>query len=198
MLPVAVRRVKSRGKKPTWSKAAPEIVRAIDAEIVPKILRYAENFVTGWDDKPGFRVVKKVTTRSIRVFLQVYGPHKKKWEWVSRGTGLYGPKHKKYKIRPKRQRRFAAGAPEGRGGQFRKRAKSLAFPSAYAPHTKPRGPSYGGPGKSSGDMVFAAEVNHPGIKPRHFEEAITRWVRQTKAWNEGIEKAIRRGLRYNG
>ena len=109
------------------------------------------------------------------VYVYPAGPHRDIWQWVSRGTGLYGPKKRKYPIRPKKK-----------GGV-------LAFPESYTPKTTVRGPGYKGSGKSSGPTIFAKEVMHPGIKGRHFEEAWGRWA---KTWfRREMENAMRRGAR---
>jgi hypothetical protein len=101
--------------------------------------------------------------------LYVYptGENKKYWIWTSRGT-------KPHPITPVN-------------------AAVLAFSQTYTPKTAPRGPSYGGSGESSGPMVFAMYVDHPGTAPRHFEEAWARWAK--KPFRREMENAMRRGAR---
>ena len=146
---------------------AKEVEKAIDQEVKPRILGYAEKIVANWEHKPEFKARKLVSRSGIILYVYPTGPNKQYWIWTSRGT-------RSHKIRPKT-------------------AKMLVFPSVYTPKTTPRGPSYGGPGTSSGDTVFAAEVDHPGTKPRHFEEAWARWAK--KPSQREIENAMRRGAR---
>jgi hypothetical protein len=172
---ILIRRFRGRRKHPNWTGIAKEAERTLDAVVKPRLLSYAERIVANWEHKPEFKARKVVTRGAIAVDVWPTGPNKKYWVWVSRGTGLYGPKHRKYPIKP------------------RKPGGVLAFPSVYTPKTRPRGPSYGGPGTSSGPTVFAMHVEHPGTKPRHFEEA---WARWGKTWfRREMENAIRRGAR---
>lgn len=76
------------------------------------------------------------------------------------GSGLYGPKHAKYPIRPKNKKALAwpsahMGAP---GGQFRRLSGSLRAPvmRKYLAGMLP------------GAMTIRASVMHPGVKPDHF------------------------------
>lgn len=172
---ILLRRVRGRAKHPNWTGIAKEAERTLDAVVKPRLLKYPAKIVANWEHKPDFKARKKVTRQAISVYVFPAGPNKDIWVWVSRGTGLYGPKKSKYPIEPKKK-----------GGV-------LAFPSVYTPKTKPRGPSYGGPGKSSGPTIFAKSVMHPGIKGRHFEEA---WARWAKTWfRREMENAMRRGAR---
>jgi hypothetical protein len=183
---VLLKQVRGRKKSPRWTEIAKETERSMESTVKPRILGYAEKIVANWEHKPQFKARKSVGRGGIVLYVYPTGPNAVYWIWTSRGT-------KKHKIRPKTQRRFAAGAPEGRGGQFRKRAKLLAFPTGYVPKTTPRGPGYGGPGTATGPTVFAVEVDHPGTKARHFEEA---WARWAKTWfRREIENAMRRGAK---
>jgi len=172
---ILIKRVKGRAKHPNWSGIAKEAEKTLDAVVKPRLLEYGNKVVANWEHKPQFKARKSVTKDAISVDVWPAGPHRDIWIWVSRGTGLYGPKHRKYPITPKKP-----------GGV-------LVFPSVYIPKTRPRGPSYSGPGSSSGPTIFAKKVMHPGIKPRHFEEA---WARWGKTWfRREMENAMRRGAR---
>jgi hypothetical protein len=164
---ILVRQVRGRRKHPNWSGIVKETERTLDAVAKPRLLEYPKKIVANWEHKPEFRAMKRITRNSIRVYVYPMGPNKKYWVWTSRGT-------RPHPIEPKR-------------------APILAFPSIYIPKTQPRGPSYGGPGTSSGPTVFAMHVDHPGTKPRHFEEAWGRWA---KTWfRREMENAMRRGAR---
>jgi hypothetical protein len=171
---ILLRRIKGRKKAPNWTGIAKEVERTLDRYVKPRLLEYGERVTANWEHKPAFKAKKRVTKEGISVYVY---PTKNKdiWTWVSRGTGIHGPKKKPYRI-PKTGK------------------KLLAFPSVYAPKTKPRGPSYGGSGESSGPTHFAMYIkDHPGIKGRHFEEA---WARWAKTWfRREMENAMRRGAR---
>ena len=164
---ILFRQIRARAKHPNWSGIAKELEKTLDAEVKPRLLEYGERVVANWEHKPQFKARKRITRGGISVYVYPAGENKKYWIWTSRGT-------RPHPIEPKK-------------------ASVLAFPSVYTPKTKPRGPSYGGPGTSSGPMIYARHVDHPGTKPRHFEEA---WARWTKTWfRREMENAIRRGVR---
>jgi len=159
--------VRGRKTHPNWQGIVKELETTIDQVVKPRLLEYPKKVVADWDHQPEFKAMKKISRDAVRVYVYPTGPNKDLWIWTSRGT-------RPHVIKPKK-------------------APVLAFPSMYAPHTKPQGPSYGGPGKSSGPKVFAQEVHHPGIKPRHFEEA---WHRYALGWyRRECENAMRRGAR---
>jgi hypothetical protein len=165
---ILLRRIKGRKKAPNWTGIVKEVERTLDRYVKPRLLGYPKKIVANWEHKPDFKAMKRITRDAIKVYIYPTGEHKDIWQYVSRGT-------KPHIIRPKKK-----------GGV-------LAFPLVYVPKTKPRGPSYGGPGKSSGPTIFAKEVKHPGTKPRHFEEA---WARWAKTWfRREMENAMRRGAR---
>lgn len=169
---VVLRRVRGRAKHPNWSGIATETMAALQKEVKPLLLGYAEKVVENWEHKPHFAAELKVTRQAVSVYVFPKGPNRDYWIWTSRGT-------KPHKIKPK---------GKARGG-----SDVLAFPSLYTPKTSPRGPSYGGPGKSSGDTVFAKEVDHPGTRARRFEEAWARWSK--KPVQRALANAMRRGAR---
>jgi len=165
---ILIRQVRGRKKHPNWSGIVAEVEATLESEVKPRLLKYPRKVVANWDHKPVFKSRKTVTRDYVAIDVFPAGPNKKFWVWTSRGT-------KKHIIRPKK----ADGV--------------LAFPSAYASKTSPRGPSYGGSGKSSGPTIFSRGVMHPGTKPRHFEEA---WKRYTLKWfRKTVENAMRRGAR---
>lgn len=162
-----IRRFRGRKRHPNWSGIAKEAKKTLDVVVKPRLLSYPRRIVASWEHKPDFKAMKKVTRQDIRVYVYPTGPNKKYWIWTSRGT-------KPHPIEPKK-------------------APILAFPSVYKPKTTVRGPGYKGPGRSSGPTIFAMHVDHPGTKPRHFEEAWTRWA---KTWfRREMENAMRRGAR---
>lgn len=64
---------------------------------------------------------------------------------------------------------------------------ALRFQSGYSPKTRPIGRS-GGPGRATGPVVFARQVNHPGFPPRHFSREIN------KRLKPAFSKAVSRGI----
>ena len=175
---VLFRPIHTRGKRPDWKAIAKEIEDTLDRETKPTLIEYHERIVAQWSgDKPGFKARKRVTRTGISVSVYPTGGEgKDKWIWLTQGTGLYGPKKKEIKIKPKKP-----------GGV-------LAFPSVYTPRTRAgAGGQYKGSGKSSGPTVFAKEVTIKGIRPRPFPKVIARWARPK--FIRQMEAAIKRGKR---
>jgi hypothetical protein len=76
-----------------------------------------------------------------------------------------------------------------------KNARTLAFPSAYTPKTRP-GHMTAGSGGASGPTVFAAEVHHPGTEARNFDKAIQKeWKPKFKRL---MEQAMKTGATASG
>ena len=119
-----------------------------------------------WSHKPKFETVVAMDP-NVEVLVgtddEIYG-------YVSGGTGLWGPKHEKYPIFPKKP-----------GGM-------LAFPSSYKAKTRPRviGSTAGGP---SGPIMIRPYVEHPGIKPREFDKVIQ------KKWESPFKRRMERAMR---
>lgn len=70
-------------------------------------------------------------------------------------------------------------------------AKALAFPEGYTPKTSKgdKGVQDGAvAGGGFGGFVFAQSVNHPGISPRRFEEAIEQ--KYEEIFSDTIQEAI--------
>lgn len=185
---ILVKHIGSRRRTRWDEEVVAEIKRRMDSQVKPGLIKLFEEVVSDWDTHIKFRARKTERGGDIIVYVFPVGSKKAKkiWNYVSRGTGLHGPKRKKYRI-PK----------EGK--------KLLAFPMSYAPHTKVGGgrkaPGYGGPGTYSGKTVFAMHVWNPGIEGRHFEEAIARRYRpkfdriMAKAIVVGISNARRKAKR---
>jgi hypothetical protein len=72
-----------------------------------------------------------------------------------------------------------------------KQGTRLSFVTDYQPHTRPIARS-GGPGRATGERVFARMVNHPGYPPRKFSEVIGKRLRRQ------TEQAVDRGIRLGG
>jgi hypothetical protein len=164
---VLMRQVRGRKKHPNWTGIAKEAERTAREQVCKRIMGYAEKIVANWDHRPEFRCFVGISRGGLIIWVFPFGQNKRFWIWTSRGTSPHP-------IEPKN-------------------APVLVFPSVYTPKTTPRGPSYGGPGTSSGELVFAAHVDHPGTRPRHFEEAWGRWAK--RPFRREIENAMRRGAR---
>lgn len=168
---ILARRVGKRKDHPNWAGIVEEVKQTMERETKPMLIEYHERITNEWDgEKPVFKARKVVNKDAIAVYVWATGGKgKDKWKWLTEGT-------KPHKIRPKKP-----------GGV-------LAFPSGYTPRTRPgAGGQYKGPGKSSGDTVFAKEVDHPGNKPRPFPKVIARWAKPK--FVKQINNAIRRGIR---
>lgn len=178
---ILIRKVRGRKIKPTWAgEVGKEIGRTFKARIGPDIRRLLNRIVSRWKNRPSFEIKFIRTKAAYGVWVRAKGKNAKIWNWVNRGTGLYGPRKRKYKIKPKKR---ATG---------RRKRTTLAFQTGYKPKTSPGG-HYKGPGKATGPWVFPGEVMHPGIKPRKLEQHVARWYR--KRFRRHMENAIRRGLR---
>ena len=179
MAEIYFRTIRSRKGHPNWAGIAKEMRTTAEHETIPMLEEYHKRIVTPWSgEKPGFKGYVYVSRLGLAIRVRATGSQhaRDKWKWLTEGTGLYGPKHKKYPIRPKKP-----------GGV-------LAFPSLYKPRTRPgAGGQYKGPGKSSGPTVFTEEVMHPGIEPRPFPEVIARWARPK--FVKQMENACKRGAR---
>lgn len=165
---IVIKVIRSKRRKAAWDYIKPEIDRAMEREVKPRMLSYFNRVVASWDHKPTFRARRVTTPRMIAIDVWPTGPHAKIWVYVSGGT-------RPHIIRPRR-------------------APRLVFRTNYKPRTS-RGGHYGGPGKAMGDVVFAKEVHHPGSYPREFEKHFGRWFRTSKIFTHSLENAIRRGIR---
>ncbi len=133
--------------------------------------------VKRWRNKPKFTPAFTLTPDLLVADINLSG--KKKaiaiWNWIDKGTGLYGPKKAKYPITPKRP-----GYP-------------LKFQSGYSAITQPVARINVGSGKSSGPTVRTMKVMHPGIKARKFTETAEDIL--TPPLKRRMENALRRASR---
>lgn len=131
-----------------------------------------ERVVSDFDHKPDFGYEVKVTPGQITLEVLVKNDGVQVSEGFTIGQ-LWGALDREgirpHVIRPKKQ-----------GGV-------LAFQAGYQPKTRPIGRS-GGPGRATGPMVFAKQVNHPGFPPRHFSREIN------KRLKAAFSKAVSRGI----
>lgn len=139
----------------------------------------------GWQNKPKVTTVVKVTKKewSIKVKIDRRTRGGKRFWWASAGTGIYGPKHRPYIIRPRR-------------------AKALRFQVPYKPKTLPataftqraRSLETGGGTKT----VLTKRVVATGIRPRKFHIRLAAMY-NNRRWTGGFyrrsENAARRGMR---
>lgn len=142
-----------------------ELKKSLEAE-ARIVKRELEKTTATWNTRVKFQT--KVFFRGDGAFLQVT-TNNEVWGYLDRGTGMYGPKKRKYPIFPKRP-----------GGMLR-------FQSGYSAKTKPGvlGSTGGG---SFGNVVHAASVTHPGIKARHWTKAVE------KARYKPFRNAIQTGM----
>jgi len=129
-----------------------------------------QQIVQDFKHKPEWGFDVKITQKELRLRILLKNPDapvSEDWTiadlWQAldeEGTGLYGPRHAKYPITPKR-------------------AKALRFRAGrYMPKTNPGG-KFRGPGKvQGGQIVFRKQVQHPGTKPRHFTRRINKDLRK--------------------
>ena len=166
---VSVRGVRSRGKRRDWTRIWKAVRRHITGKESKLLVKEFAKIVKNWKGKPRFIAKSNKNRGSFVLSVRVAGKEAQKWRWVSRGTK--GP----YQIRAKN-------------------APTLAFRTNYVPKTKPGG-FWGGPGKATGNWRTPIEVTHPGIKPRHFEEEISKTFQPE--FRRRIENLIRREVRKN-
>lgn len=126
-----------------------------------------------WKHKP--EIVAEVNTRSGKAEL-LAGTDDKIFNWVDAGTGLYGPAHSKYPIRPKK-------------------AKALRFLAGFRPKTMPNHLASGA-GGSWPPILLRGLVMHPGIKPRRFTPKIQK--RADKRTPHIMDKHMGRWLKRRG
>jgi hypothetical protein len=152
------RRVRSQRRRAMLSEETlrREMLRDMKA-LAREMTAAFEDVVSDWANPPQF--ITAVTVKPDRISVVVRPRKRRKtsqiFEWVDKGTK--GP----YPIRPKRRR------PRSN------EKKSLAFRVGYQPRTLPVARGHAGSGQATGQMVFAKEVKHPGIRPRLFSETIT-------------------------
>jgi len=138
-------------------------------ELAAFIVAEHRKIVADWDTDVEFKVefFREGKTLKFRVVVE-----NDVWNWVNFGTGLFGPRRRKIKIRPKR-----------RGGRLR-------YLPIYNPHTTPT--RHGGSGTKSGDPVFARAVEVKGIKPRRFDLKVAKMAEDKfyPEWPKVMKRAI--------
>ena len=166
---VAVRVTRSRKKLLEVPKVKAALSKAMDTEVKPHFVKEFDKVVANWKHNPEFKGMKKITADKITVSIF---PSKFKdiWGYVTKGT-------RPHIIRAKN-------------------ARTLAFKwggkGSYSPKTRPGG-KFGGPGTSSGPMIFPKRVKHPGSKAREFEKVI---AQKNKKWfSSTMENIWRRVIR---
>jgi hypothetical protein len=175
------REIRERRRRPDFEAIIKEVNKTLDAKVKPEVLAYFNNRIMRYLNLDvTFKAKKQVTKEEIIVYVYPTGPDKDIWKILSvTGSGLYGPKKRKYEITPKGE-----GYP-------------LRFPwggyGSYKPKTTTAG-GYKGPGTvTNPQIVRFMRVMHPGIRPRRFEKHVGRWYR--KKFVKHIENAMRRATR---
>lgn len=129
-----------------------------------------EQIVQDFKHKPEWGFDVQITAKELRLRILLKNPDASVSEdWTiadlwhaldETGTGLYGPRHAKYPIVPKR-------------------AKALRFQAGrYMPKTLPGGHFRGSGKVQGGKTIFRQKVMHPGFKPRHFTRRINKDLRK--------------------
>jgi hypothetical protein len=168
---IRVTRSPKRQRLVSMHKSAVDEIRStIDKKVKKRAIEYCEKVVSNWEHKPKFIGSTYIDSDKISLYVEPVGENAKYWIWTSRGT---------------KPHQISAGTVIKK-----KRSSLLAFRKNYNPKTRP-GPTYGGPGKGSGPIVFARVVNHPGTRPRKFEEWIGKNIKGE--FRSDIEAAFRRG-----
>lgn len=165
------------------SEAFTQAITAAANEAAKEIQKDFEATTKTWSHKPRF--VKEVDVKTSPVQVLV-GTDDEIYRYLDEGTGLYGPKRRKYPI--------FAGIYTGKS-----KAKALRFqwggPGSYRAKTRPGfiGSTGGGP---SGPMVAFPYVMHPGIKPRQFDVTIQK--KWTPRFKRLMERAMSNGAKNSG
>ncbi len=132
-----------------------------------------------WTHKPKFESVISLTGPGPVLLV---GTDDERYRWISDGTGLWGPKKKRYPI--------WAGYYTGKSDK-----KVLAFPSMSTPKTQPGSLKSGAGSKGEVD-TFRAMVMHTGIKPRDFSGQIKKL--ETPKYKRAMEAAMRKARDVSG
>ena len=134
-----------------------------------------ERVVSDWssETRPTFKAKAVVTAGRIGVNMTVKEANRRKpvWKWIDK-TGT-----KRHKI-PKRPKK----------GRSR-----LRFRTRYQSKTAPNPARFGGPGRATGPVRFARQVNHPGFPPRKFSETILKDL--LPEYNKAVRNGSRKGMR---
>ena len=176
--PRNVFRVTVAKRLPSVKKQVLEVqneIRKDLAKVAKAHQKSLERVVSDWSSstKPTFKIKTVVTAQRIGVNLTVREANRQKpvWKWIDR-TGT-----KKHKI-PKKPK-------QGRS--------RLRFKTGYQSKTGARPARFGGPGRATGPVRFARQVNHPGFPPRNFSKTILKDLRPK--YNKAVRNGSRRGMR---
>jgi hypothetical protein len=155
-----------------------EEVRKDINKVAAAHVKSRERVVANWSEetRPKFSAKTTVTLILIGIQVLVKEASRKRpvWKWISQ-TGT-----KRHLIKPKKA-----------GGLL---VFPWGGPGSYQAKTRPDPARYGGPGTvDKATLRFARFVNHPGFRPRRFDETINKDLEPT--FLEAIDRAGRRGLR---
>ena len=138
-----------------------------------------EGTTATWKRKPKFEALISLKKPGPTILI---GTDSEVWNWIDQGTGLHGPRRRKYEI--------WAGIYTGKS-----QATVLAFPSAFEPKTKP-GSLRSGSGYKGPVDTFRPYVLHPGIEPREFSEQI---AKNRKRWfKRQMQEAMKQAAKASG
>ena len=147
-----------------------------------RLRKHGENFVENWDNPPGFDSKSDIEGNNLVVSVWPARDAEavQHWTWVSRGT------KKNYAIFPTGNPKSPNYNPGG--------PKALTL-ARYLPHSSGKAARVKteGPGTRSEPFLHSGPVMHPGIKPRHFEEAWRSWANLW--WGPGIRDAIKKAAK---
>lgn len=119
---------------------------ALKGPVKDQLKRAFSKRVSNWGSKPEFAgYFSRRGKDGYALLVSPRGGNAEKWKWVSGGTSAHGID--------------AVNSPV------------LRFQKFYEPRTRP-GNRYGGPGRKYGPWQNVKSVQHPGIKPRDFEQHI--------------------------
>ena len=138
-----------------------------------------EETVKTWTTKPTFKTL--ISLKGGPTIITDTATDSERYKWINNGTGSRGG-HRDYIIQ--------AGIYTGKS-----KKKTLAFPSAFGPKTKP-GRMKAGPGHKGGNMIMRPYVVHKGIEPRKFDEMIEK--RRRPWYKKQMQHAMKRASRVSG
>ena len=179
---VAVKRITDAGWRVRPELFERELRRAVNAEAKPEVLKMMKEVIEGkrysisgekWEhDRINFRARFQMRGQDAILYAYPSGPDKEYWTWTSRGTRPHGIDAKN--------------------------APYLVFPIGgrdQMPKTPPA-PRFGAPiipSLGTEKWVSVKHVDHPGTKPREFEERIMKDY--AKDYRKLINNTIRNVIR---
>jgi hypothetical protein len=136
-------------------------------KIENKYRSYGYRTVRKWERRVGFKVRTRIIGDSFIITAWPIGPNAWLWWIIDRGT---------------RRRKIVPKKPGG----------VLVFRSDYQPRTQPGG-TYGGPGRATGNLVFAKSVWHR-LRARHF---VREWQKWARGWfPQAVSEIVTAGLKH--